>query len=64
MPVFVGLGLISYSLYLWHWPVLVFTKIAIGPLTLSLAIACILASVILGALSWRLIEQPFRGRSP
>jgi len=61
------LGLISYSVYLWHWPLLVFQQ-AGGlvmhrtslnrPLKFELA----LLSIMLGALSWRFVEQPFRKR--
>lgn len=55
----VALGLISYSIYLWHWPLIAFAKYSLwttrfGPFFL------LSTSVILGALSWRLIEQPFR----
>lgn len=58
-PVFVGL--ISYSLYLWHWPVLVLSKYwrdgYDGPLEAAgwLAFATVLAIV-----SWALIERPLR----
>jgi len=63
LPPIVGIGLISYSVYLWHWPLLVFAKyrFALAPNSdLSLSVALILASVALGYLSWRFIEQPFR----
>lgn len=56
----VGIGLISYSLYLWHWPIFVLIKyIGInleGPIRL-MAIIIIFA---LSYISWRFIEQPFR----
>lgn len=56
-------GRISYSLYLWHWPVLVFAKYyAVRPLTDVETALAIGVSIGLAALSWRLIEQPFRGR--
>jgi peptidoglycan/LPS O-acetylase OafA/YrhL len=58
----VGLGLISYSLYLWHWPVFVFWRIGTeaepGPVA---AAGLVALSVILAALSWRFVERPFRG---
>ena len=59
----VFIGLISYSLYLWHWPLLVFGRYwNIVPLT-HLQIAGLLAtSVVLAALSWAYVEQPFRQR--
>ena len=57
----VFVGLISYSLYLWHWPLLVFTKHAMGEnLGLGARLAVGLASLVLAALSWRFIETPFR----
>ena len=54
-------GRISYSLYLWHWPILVLPSLAIGE-SLPLALRCALggASVLVAATSWRLIEEPFR----
>lgn len=59
----VGIGLISYSLYLWHWPILVAARIFERSVTISLAAAipCIALSVLLAWLSWRFVEQPFRG---
>lgn len=60
----VFIGLISYSLYLWHWPLLVFAKHAVGgSLGLEVRIAIGLASVVLATLSWRFIETPFRSKA-
>jgi peptidoglycan/LPS O-acetylase OafA/YrhL len=57
----VGLGLISYSLYLWHQPVLVFGRIIIGDaLGFEWRIAMLLGAFPLAILSWRYIERPFR----
>ena len=62
-PVFIGK--ISYSLYLWHWPVLVLSKYwrdgYAGPLEAALWLALALALAIV---SWALIETPFRRLSP
>jgi peptidoglycan/LPS O-acetylase OafA/YrhL len=57
-------GRISYSLYLWHWPVLVYFRIYInnGKPSATEAITLAVASVILATLSYRYIEQPFRKR--
>lgn len=59
----VGLGLISYSWYLWHWPVFVFASYAsvdaFGP---ALTTALIALTLILGYVSWRFVETPFRER--
>jgi peptidoglycan/LPS O-acetylase OafA/YrhL len=57
----VFIGKISYSLYLWHWPVIVFAKyLTEGELTLELKVAVICLSLLLGFLSWKFIEQPVR----
>jgi peptidoglycan/LPS O-acetylase OafA/YrhL len=62
----VFIGMISYSLYLWHWPLIVFQK-ASGLLVRGLSpnatkLALIGASILLATLSWRFVEVPFRGR--
>ena len=57
----VGIGLMSYSLYLWHWPLLVFAKIYKGDDLSKWAGAGILAvSVAVSWASLRYIERPFR----
>jgi peptidoglycan/LPS O-acetylase OafA/YrhL len=57
------LGLISYSLYLWHWPLFVFAKAwNIGDLTAVQSFAVVMLSVVLAALTWHYIENPFRKR--
>jgi hypothetical protein len=63
-PIMVGVGLISYPLYLWHWPILAFAKIVKGRLlTPDDRMMVIIASVALAFLTYRLIERPLR-RSP
>jgi hypothetical protein len=58
----VGIGLISYSLYLVHWPIAVFTRYwVLAPLQTPQIIFIIAASFVLAILSWRFIERPFRG---
>jgi peptidoglycan/LPS O-acetylase OafA/YrhL len=57
----VFIGLISYSLYLWHWPVFVFaTYVHFREPAGMESVALLVLSFALAALSWRLIEQPFR----
>jgi len=57
-------GLISYSLYLWHWPLLVFARYALfRQLSPGETWFLIGISVVCAIVSWRLIEQPFRGRA-
>ncbi len=54
-------GLISYSLYLWHWPVFVFARyLRVAPLGAAETLALIALSVGLAVLSWRFVERPFR----
>ncbi len=62
----VGIGLISYSLYLWHWPVLVAMRHQTGRIDLTPQEAAfgIIASLVLAWGSWRFIEQPFRRKEP
>jgi peptidoglycan/LPS O-acetylase OafA/YrhL len=56
-------GRISYSLYLWHWPVFVaLTYGAAASLPLGQALLGVAISLALAAASWRWIEQPFRSR--
>ncbi|MGD0300866.1 MAG: acyltransferase family protein [Bryobacteraceae bacterium] len=57
----VWIGLISYSLYLWHWPILVF-----GPLIANHKLdavergSLVVLTFIVAWLSWRFVESPFR----
>jgi peptidoglycan/LPS O-acetylase OafA/YrhL len=60
---FVAVGLISYSLYLWHWPLLAFARSqSISPLSYIDRFQLIAASLLIGAISWRYVELPFRSR--
>jgi peptidoglycan/LPS O-acetylase OafA/YrhL len=57
------IGLISYSLYLWHWPLVAFTKyLLFRPFNGVDSAAIILASLLIASFSWKFIEQPFRGK--
>jgi peptidoglycan/LPS O-acetylase OafA/YrhL len=58
---FVFIGLISYSLYLWHWPLVGFSNYwALDPLPTSVRLGILVLSVLLPVLSWRFVETPFR----
>lgn len=59
--VFVGIGLISYPLYLWHWPVITFMRI-VGADELSVweGVIAIAASFLLAFVTYKFIELPFR----
>ncbi len=60
----VFVGLISYSLYLWHWPALTFAKIYTGGnITGAMVAVLLVCSLVMAVLSWRYIEQPFRGQT-
>jgi len=63
--VLVWIGLISYSLYLWHWPIFVFShyylvQASLTPVEAAIAVAM---TFVLATLSWRFVERPFRNRS-
>lgn len=60
----VFVGLISYSLYLWHWPVFAFLRNyeASVDLPLLLSLAGLAFSFVMAYLSWKFIERPFRNR--
>ncbi|MFP0194403.1 acyltransferase family protein [Pseudomonas sp. PHC1] len=61
--VMVGFGLISYSWYLWHWPVFVFSSYAsIEEPSAFDSAGLILLTLVLGYLSWKFVETPFRER--
>jgi peptidoglycan/LPS O-acetylase OafA/YrhL len=60
----VFVGLISYSLYLWHWPIIVFQKIG-TPLVHGVSdrvsgLVAFAVSLVVATLSWKFVELPFR----
>lgn len=57
----VFIGLISYSLYLWHWPLLAFARyVNITEPAFWVRVGLVVASLVLATLSWRFVETPFR----
>jgi peptidoglycan/LPS O-acetylase OafA/YrhL len=58
-------GQVSYSLYLWHWPLFTFARFSKSSLVLDATdkVALFALTVLISYLSWRLIEQPFRLKS-
>lgn len=59
--VLVWFGLISYPLYLWHWPLLSFARLYEGQaLTRELRIAAIGVAILLAWLTYRFVEKPIR----
>lgn len=58
---FVGIGLISYSAYLWHQPMFAFARqIALTEPSAALYSSLVFLSLFMAALSWRFVEKPFR----
>jgi peptidoglycan/LPS O-acetylase OafA/YrhL len=53
------IGLISYSLYLWHWPIIVFARYVFLDLDLALKLAILPLAIVMATLSWRFVERPF-----
>lgn len=58
--VMVWFGLISFPLYLWHWPLLSFTRIIDGTNSMGMRFSMALISILLAWLTYRLIERPLR----
>lgn len=59
--VLVWIGLISYPLYLWHWPLLSFAHIVVSDTpSIALSIALVSAAIVLAWLSYLFIEKPIR----
>lgn len=61
LPPLVWIGLISYPLYLWHWPLLTFARILDGPLpSRAVRISMVAISFVLAWLTMRVVERPLR----
>ena len=60
---FVGIGLISYSAYLWHQPLFAFARInSIHQLSVFSMSMLAISSLVIGYFSWKIIEVPFRNK--
>lgn len=60
---FVGIGLVSYSAYLWHQPLFAFARYkSFGEENVRLMAVLVFMSIGLAYLSWRFVEKPFRDR--
>ncbi len=58
---FVAIGLISYSLYLVHWPIAAFVKYeTLRSPTVTETVIMVVGSFSLAWISWRFVERPFR----
>ncbi len=63
-PTAVFIGKISYPLYLWHWPLLVFGKLyPLRPLTAPETAGLVVAAFVLAWLTYELVEKSFRFRN-
>lgn len=60
--ILIWFGAISYSLYLWHQPILAFSRIWLGEVGSLEKIVLILITILLALVSYRYVEQPFRNR--
>lgn len=59
--IFVGLGLISYSAYLWHQPLFAFTRIRLLKQPPEFLMICLsVFSIFIAFFTWKFIEKPFR----
>lgn len=57
----VFVGLVSYSWYLWHWPMLSFARlVADRPLGVATALTLVALAFVMAIASWRFVERPFR----
>lgn len=56
----VFIGLVSYSLYLWHWPLIAYLNYLEVPMSVGLALLVMALALLLAWLSWRYVEKPFR----
>jgi peptidoglycan/LPS O-acetylase OafA/YrhL len=64
LPWLVFIGRVSYSWYLWHWPLLAFLRVASGgPLRPAASVVAVALSFALAVLSYYLVEQPLRKSS-
>lgn len=60
-PLMVGVGLISYSLYLWHWPVIVYSRLySITEISLPHVCVAFVFTFVISWFTWKYIENPFR----
>lgn len=59
-PICVFIGKLSYSLYLWHWPVLAFYRYNYVSFGITGWLVCAFSTIVLSLLSWTFFEKPLR----
>jgi len=60
LPPLQWIGTLSYSLYLWHWPVIVYAQMLVPDLTVPQRLGCGVLALALSVLTYHLIENPAR----
>ncbi|UCI06390.1 acyltransferase family protein [Mesorhizobium sp. B1-1-8] len=60
LPPLQVVGKLSYSLYLWHWPVIVYAGMLVQDLTVAERLFCLALTLALSVFSYHLIENPIR----
>ena len=64
LPFIVGIGLISYSAYLWHQPLFVFARLnSLDELGVPTLLGLSVLAFVMAYISWRWVEKPFRNRN-
>nr|WP_179210337.1 acyltransferase family protein [Crenothrix polyspora] len=58
----VAIGLVSYSAYLWHWPILAFLRYALVKVDVPIMAGVMVATFTMASLSYFCVEQPLRKR--
>ena len=60
-PILVGIGLVSYSAYLWHFPLFAFARLRELPIdSAAFMLSLSVLALALGSVTWRFVERPFR----
>ncbi|KXF75125.1 acyltransferase [Paramesorhizobium deserti] len=60
MAPFQWTGKLSYSLYLWHWPVIVYAAMLMPDMSIVQRLACLALTFVLSIISYHLVENPIR----
>jgi peptidoglycan/LPS O-acetylase OafA/YrhL len=60
LKILVAIGLVSYSAYLWHWPILAYLRYALIEIDLTISIFVVLVTFAMATVSYFIIETPLR----